>query len=198
MPHSATLATRLGAELKARILPQRGDAALAPHKSSCFCLEQGGENRWSSLSLSLTPSLSSFPSPSSSWPHFSVLSVYQRNFTYIFTYLFIYYIFLLTCSSLFHAFVIYLFFFISYKLTKLEKHSWYKHSIIWMHASPFLSLSLSLSLTFSLVSISTLNKDLPHISVIFTTRYLAHTTGHPTEGRAGLQVESLRSIFVKI
>lgn len=47
MPHSATLATRLGAELKARILPQRGDAALAPHKSSCFCSEQGGENRWS-------------------------------------------------------------------------------------------------------------------------------------------------------
>lgn len=52
MPHSATLATRLGAELKARILPQRGDAALAPHKSSCFCSEQGGENRWSPLSPS--------------------------------------------------------------------------------------------------------------------------------------------------
>lgn len=64
MPHSATLATRLGAELKARILPQRGDAALAPHKSSCFCLEQGGENRWNpppplpTRSFSLSPSFS--------------------------------------------------------------------------------------------------------------------------------------------
>lgn len=56
MPHSATLATRLGAELKARILPQRGDAALAPHKSSCFCSEQGGENRWSPLSPPLPSS----------------------------------------------------------------------------------------------------------------------------------------------
>lgn len=121
MPHSATLATRLGAELKARILPQRGDAALAPHKSSCFCLEQGGENRWSSLSLSLTPSLSSFPSPSSSWPHFYVLSVYQRNFTYIFTYLFIYYIFLLTLLyfvfSLFICLSLYLISLQSYRST---------------------------------------------------------------------------------
>nr|XP_012134701.1 PREDICTED: uncharacterized protein LOC105661784 [Megachile rotundata] len=63
MPQSATLATRLGAELKARILPQRGDAALAPHKSFCFCLQQGGENRWSSPTpsplLSHPPTLSS-------------------------------------------------------------------------------------------------------------------------------------------
>jgi len=51
--HSATSTTRLGAELKARILPRRGAAALAPHKSSCFCLEQGGENRWNSPSFSL-------------------------------------------------------------------------------------------------------------------------------------------------
>nr|XP_034183289.1 uncharacterized protein LOC117605739 [Osmia lignaria] len=58
MPQSATLATQLGAELKARILPQRGDAALAPHKSFCFCLQQGGENRWCSPP---TPSLLSHP-----------------------------------------------------------------------------------------------------------------------------------------
>ena len=48
MPHSASPATRLGAELKARILPQSG-GTLAQHKSSHFWLEQGGENRWSSL-----------------------------------------------------------------------------------------------------------------------------------------------------
>lgn len=53
MAHSATPTTRLGAELKARILPRRGAAAPAPHKSSRFCLEQGGENRWSSPSFSL-------------------------------------------------------------------------------------------------------------------------------------------------
>lgn len=52
MAHSATPTTRLGAELKARILPRRVAAAPAPHKSSRFCLEQGGENRWSSLPLS--------------------------------------------------------------------------------------------------------------------------------------------------
>lgn len=73
MPHSATLATRLGAELKARILPQRGDAALAPHKSSCFCLEHGGENKWSP-----PPSFTLPPSPYSSpllLPHLPFLSI---------------------------------------------------------------------------------------------------------------------------
>jgi len=51
--HSVVPTTRLGAELKARILPRRGAAAPAPHKSSRFCLEQGGENRWSFPSFSL-------------------------------------------------------------------------------------------------------------------------------------------------
>lgn len=98
MPHSATLATRLGAELKARILPQRGDAALAPHKSSCFCSEQGGENRRSPLSPPLPSSRAYQPdfayfiypacysaklppsrTPSASRYHFHPLSVSRSN-----------------------------------------------------------------------------------------------------------------------
>lgn len=41
----------------------------------------------------------------------------------------------------------------------------------------------------------TLRKDLPHVSVIFSGRYLAHAAGHFTEGRAELPPRSPRSVF---